>query len=94
MAVVVESADPYHDFRRSMLQMIVENEIYEWEGLEELLRRFLFLNSASQHGVIFRAFAGICGGASSPSSSTAAPPPPAAACSPGSCGGEYGLELP
>ncbi|CAA6663740.1 unnamed protein product [Spirodela intermedia] len=99
VAVVVESADPYHDFRRSMIQMIVENEIYERDGQEELLRRFLSLNSASQHDVIFRAFVGICDGAFS--SSTAAPPPVAAssstvapACFRGSCGGGYGLGFP
>lgn len=59
MAVVKESADPLGDFRRSMLQMIVEKEIVDGEELRELLRRFLSLNSPCHHDLILRAFAEI-----------------------------------
>nr|XP_010911125.1 transcription repressor OFP8 [Elaeis guineensis] len=59
VAVVKESADPLGDFRRSMLQMIVEKEIVDGEELRELLRRFLSLNSPCHHDLILQAFAEI-----------------------------------
>uniref|UniRef100_A0A0E0F0A9 Transcription repressor n=1 Tax=Oryza meridionalis TaxID=40149 RepID=A0A0E0F0A9_9ORYZ len=59
VAVVKESADPLFDFRRSMLQMIVEKEIVGGAELRELLHRFLSLNSPHHHHVILRAFAEI-----------------------------------
>ena len=59
VAVVKESADPLADFRRSMLQMIVEKEILGDAELRELLHRFLSLNSPRHHHLILRAFAEI-----------------------------------
>ncbi|CAN6300313.1 unnamed protein product [Urochloa humidicola] len=59
VAVVKESADPLADFRRSMLQMIVEKEIVGGGELRELLHRFLSLNSPHHHHLILRAFAEI-----------------------------------
>lgn len=59
VAVVKESADPLGDFRRSMLQMIVENEIVGGAELRDLLHRFLSLNSPHHHHLILRAFAEI-----------------------------------
>ncbi|OAY65353.1 transcription repressor OFP7-like [Ananas comosus] len=59
VAVVKESEDPLGDFRRSMLQMIVEKEIVTGAELRELLRRFLALNSPHHHDLILRAFADI-----------------------------------
>ncbi|CAL4940324.1 unnamed protein product [Urochloa decumbens] len=59
VAVVKESADPLGDFRRSMLQMIVEKEIVGGDELRELLHRFLSLNSPVHHHLILRAFAEI-----------------------------------
>ncbi|TQD71049.1 hypothetical protein C1H46_043417 [Malus baccata] len=56
IAVVKESNDPYKDFRQSMLQMIVEKQIYSKDDMQELLSCFLELNSASHHDVIIRAF--------------------------------------
>lgn len=56
VAVVKDSDDPLTDFRRSMLQMIVEKEIVGGEELKELLRRFLLLNAPDHHDVILRAF--------------------------------------
>jgi uncharacterized protein (TIGR01568 family) len=55
VAVVKESAD----FRRSMLQMVVEKEIVAGPELRELLHRFLSLNSPCHHHLILRAFAEI-----------------------------------
>ncbi|WOL11221.1 hypothetical protein Cni_G19983 [Canna indica] len=71
--VVKESSDPYLDFRDSMLQMIVEMEIYAWEDLRDLLHRFLALNSPGHHNLILRAFAEIWNGLFSPSSTSPQP---------------------
>ncbi|XP_027768657.1 transcription repressor OFP6 [Solanum pennellii] len=56
VAVVKESDDPFGDFRRSMLQMIMEKEIYSYDDLNELLNCFLQLNSPSHHDIIVQAF--------------------------------------
>ncbi|XP_052173699.1 transcription repressor OFP6-like [Diospyros lotus] len=56
LAVEKDSDDPYLDFRRSMLQMIVEKEIYSKAELQELLNCFLQLNSPYYHPTIVRAF--------------------------------------
>ncbi|XP_010246496.1 PREDICTED: transcription repressor OFP6-like [Nelumbo nucifera] len=62
VAVVKDSNDPYLDFRRSMLQMILENEIYAREDLRDLLDCFLQLNSPYHHEIIVRAFTEIWNG--------------------------------
>ncbi|XP_008799738.2 transcription repressor OFP8-like [Phoenix dactylifera] len=73
VVVVKESSDPYLDFRDSMLQMIVEMEIYAWDDLRDLLHRFLALNSPSHHHLILQAFFEIWTGVfSAPPSSSAA----------------------
>jgi uncharacterized protein (TIGR01568 family) len=59
VAVVTESADPLGDFRRSMVQMILENGITGGVELRELLQRFLSLNSPRHHHLILRAFADV-----------------------------------
>ncbi|XP_039791759.1 transcription repressor OFP8-like [Panicum virgatum] len=59
VAVVKQSDDPLADFRRSMLQMIVENGIVAGDDLREMLRRFLTLNAPHHHDAILRAFAEI-----------------------------------
>ncbi|KAL6006703.1 hypothetical protein ACLOJK_032196 [Asimina triloba] len=56
VAVVKESDDPLGDFRKSMLQMIVEKEIVGAQELKELVLRFLELNARQHHAVILRAF--------------------------------------
>ncbi|KAF9597670.1 hypothetical protein IFM89_020550 [Coptis chinensis] len=62
VAVVKDSHDPYLDFRHSMLQMILEKEIYSKEELKELLDCFLSLNSPYHHEIILRAFSEIWNG--------------------------------
>ncbi|KAF8395446.1 hypothetical protein HHK36_019392 [Tetracentron sinense] len=62
IAVVKDSNDPYLDFRHSMLQMILENEIYSREDLRKLLDCFLQLNSPRHHDIIVQAFAEIWNG--------------------------------
>ena len=59
VAVEKDSDDPYLDFRQSMLQMILENEIYSKNDLRELLNCFLSLNEPYYHGIIIRAFSEI-----------------------------------
>ncbi|XP_038883195.1 transcription repressor OFP6-like [Benincasa hispida] len=59
VAVEKDSDDPYLDFRHSMVQMILENEIYSKEDLRGLLRCFLQLNSPCHHGIIVRVFSEI-----------------------------------
>lgn len=58
-AVVKKSEDPYEDFKRSMMEMILEKQMFEEKDLEELLQCFLTLNSRQHHGVIVEAFAEI-----------------------------------
>ncbi|KAL2554223.1 Ovate family protein [Forsythia ovata] len=62
VAVEKDSDDPYLDFRQSMLQMILEKEIYSKNDLKELLNCFLQLNSPYYHGIIVRAFTEIWNG--------------------------------
>ncbi|XP_027363257.1 transcription repressor OFP6-like [Abrus precatorius] len=62
VAVEKDSDDPYVDFRHSMLQMILENEIYSKDDLRDLLNCFLQLNSPHHHGVIVKAFTEIWNG--------------------------------
>ncbi|PUZ65778.1 hypothetical protein GQ55_3G251800 [Panicum hallii var. hallii] len=57
VAVEVESAAPYEDFRDSMVAMVTEKEIYAWEDLNALLHQFLALNSPRHHPLILTAFA-------------------------------------
>ncbi|XVF19653.1 hypothetical protein REPUB_Repub11eG0129400 [Reevesia pubescens] len=56
IAVVKDSNDPFQDFRHSMLQMIMEKQIYSNDHLQELLQCFLELNSPCHHDVIVKAF--------------------------------------
>ena len=57
VAVVVESSyDPYNDFRESMIEMIIDQDIQETGDLEELLQCYLALNEAEFHPVIVDVF--------------------------------------
>ncbi|CAL9027059.1 unnamed protein product [Prunus brigantina] len=58
-AVVKKSEDPYEDFKRSMMEMILEKQMFDERELEQLLHCFLSLNSREHHGVIVEAFAEI-----------------------------------
>ncbi|XP_059627778.1 transcription repressor OFP8-like [Cornus florida] len=64
VAVAKVSDHPYHDFRRSMIQMILEKEIYSKDDLQDLLNCFLELNSHCHHDIIVQAFTDICNGIS------------------------------
>ncbi|MBA0837401.1 hypothetical protein Goarm_009562 [Gossypium armourianum] len=56
VVVVKKSEDPYEDFKRSMLEMIMEKQMFEAKDLEQLLQCFLSLNSKEYHGIIVEAF--------------------------------------
>lgn len=59
VVVVKKSDDPYEDFKRSMLEMIMEKHMYDVAELEELLRCLLTLNFTRYHGVIVEAFCNV-----------------------------------
>ncbi|CAH9134700.1 unnamed protein product [Cuscuta epithymum] len=55
-AVVKTSQDPQRDFRESMVEMIVENNIRTSSDLENLLACFLSMNSDEYHDMIIKVF--------------------------------------
>ncbi|XP_073275137.1 transcription repressor OFP2-like [Primulina huaijiensis] len=55
-AVMKSSKDPGRDFRDSMVEMIVENNIRASSDLEELLACYLLLNSNEYHDLIINVF--------------------------------------
>lgn len=55
-AVVKSSRNPQKDFRESMVEMIVENNIRASKDLEELLACYLSLNSDEYHDLIIKVF--------------------------------------
>ncbi|KAJ8637618.1 hypothetical protein MRB53_011885 [Persea americana] len=59
VAVVKISRDPYGDFRSSMVEMIMEKEIFAPEDLEQLLHCFLSLNATRHHQIIVEVFSEI-----------------------------------
>lgn len=58
-AVVKKSSDPYGDFRQSMVEMIIEKQMFGAKELERLLQCFLSLNSHHHHKVIVEVFSEI-----------------------------------
>ncbi|KAM7274924.1 hypothetical protein ACFE04_016790 [Oxalis oulophora] len=55
-AVVKSSKDPYNDFRTSMVEMIMEKQIFGVKELEDLLQCFLNLNADRHHRIIVEVF--------------------------------------
>ncbi|XP_047312959.1 transcription repressor OFP4-like [Impatiens glandulifera] len=55
-AIVKSSFDPQTDFKDSMVEMIIENNIRASKDLEELLSLYLSLNSDEYHDLIVKAF--------------------------------------
>ncbi|XP_010922720.1 transcription repressor OFP2 [Elaeis guineensis] len=55
-AIIKSSSDPQRDFRDSMMEMIVENNIWSPKDLEELLACYLSLNSNEYHDLIVKVF--------------------------------------
>ncbi|KAK9723678.1 hypothetical protein RND81_05G017400 [Saponaria officinalis] len=55
-AVVKSSYDPQRDFKESMVEMILENNLTAAKDLEDLLACYLSLNSDEYHEVIIKVF--------------------------------------
>ncbi|KAK9080300.1 hypothetical protein SSX86_000058 [Deinandra increscens subsp. villosa] len=56
MTVVRWSEHPYDDFKKSMLEMVLEKQMFEAKDLEQLLQCFLSLNHRNHHADIVAAF--------------------------------------
>ncbi|CAH9097303.1 unnamed protein product [Cuscuta europaea] len=57
VVVVMDTEDPYRDFKRSMQEMIESCDgVQDWEWLQELLGWYLKMNGDGNHGFIVRAF--------------------------------------
>ncbi|KVI03214.1 transcription repressor OFP1-like [Cynara cardunculus var. scolymus] len=56
MAVVKTSVNPHKDFKESMVEMIMENNIKSSKDLEDLLACYLSLNSDEYHELIIKVF--------------------------------------
>lgn len=55
-AVVKSSQDPHRDFKESMVEMIMENNMRTSKDLEDLLACYLSLNSDKYHDLIIKVF--------------------------------------
>jgi uncharacterized protein (TIGR01568 family) len=76
VAVEKESSDPRADFRDSMVQMVVEMGLCDWDGLRGMLRRLLALNAPRHHAAILTAFAEVCSQIASAAAAAAPPTQP------------------
>ncbi|XP_047312442.1 transcription repressor OFP13-like [Impatiens glandulifera] len=56
VALAMESADPYRDFRKSMEEMMEIHGLKDWDSWEELLGWYLRMNGKINHGFIVGAF--------------------------------------
>ncbi|CAL9081382.1 unnamed protein product [Musa textilis] len=56
LVIIKSSSNPRRDFTRSMVEMIVENNLHELKDLEELLACYLSLNSEEYHEDIITVF--------------------------------------
>ncbi|CAH1418692.1 unnamed protein product [Lactuca virosa] len=56
MAVVKTSVDPGRDFKESMVEMIMQNNMKSSKDLEDLLACYLLLNSDDYHDLIIKVF--------------------------------------
>jgi len=74
VAVEKESADPRADFRDSMVAMVVEMGLCDWDGLRGMLRRLLALNAPRHHAAILAAFAEVCTQLAGAAAAAAGPP--------------------
>ncbi|XWS61444.1 hypothetical protein CRYUN_Cryun07bG0126200 [Craigia yunnanensis] len=54
------SKDPFSDIRESILDMIDDAGIHDWNAIEELVYCYIALNSPEVHQVIVNAFLSLC----------------------------------
>ncbi|KAJ6867940.1 hypothetical protein NC651_033088 [Populus alba x Populus x berolinensis] len=50
------SKDPFSDMRASILEMIQNVGVHDWDEMEELVYCYIALNSPDLHGIIANAF--------------------------------------
>ncbi|KAK9122406.1 hypothetical protein Syun_020023 [Stephania yunnanensis] len=60
ICAVMYSCDPFADLRQSILEMIREVGVRDWEEMEELVHCYVVLNSSEIHGFIVDAFLSLC----------------------------------
>nr|DAD36081.1 TPA_asm: hypothetical protein HUJ06_006721 [Nelumbo nucifera] len=60
ICAVKYSVNPFVDFRESILEMIRDVGVRDWEEMEELVYCYLVLNSSEIHGFIGDAFLSLC----------------------------------
>lgn len=60
ICAVKHSVDPFADFRASIVKMIREVGVRDWEEMEELVYCYVVLNSSDLHGLIGDAFISLC----------------------------------
>jgi uncharacterized protein (TIGR01568 family) len=56
IAIELESEDPYKDFVKSMVEMVMANGVKDWDWLEEMLGWYLRVNPESAYEYIIDAF--------------------------------------
>ncbi|KAM0068767.1 putative transcription factor OFP family [Helianthus debilis subsp. tardiflorus] len=64
-AMVMESDNPYDDFRKSMEEMVEIHGLKDWDCLEELLGWYLRMNEEDNHEYIVGAFVDLVAGGGS-----------------------------
>ncbi|KAL4576715.1 hypothetical protein LXL04_012813 [Taraxacum kok-saghyz] len=62
VAMVMESDNPYGDFKKSMEEMVESHELKDWDCLEELLGWYLRTNGKNNHAFIVGAFVDLLAG--------------------------------
>lgn len=60
ICAVKYSNDPYKDLKLSILEMIKDVGVRNWEEMEELIYCYVVLNSSEIHGFIKEAFLSLC----------------------------------
>ncbi|KAK9061361.1 hypothetical protein SSX86_018542 [Deinandra increscens subsp. villosa] len=65
VAVVVETGNPYGEFKESMEEMMESHCLKDWDCLEELLGWYLRMNEKDNHEIIVGAFFDLLAGISS-----------------------------
>uniref|UniRef100_A0A0D9XP82 Transcription repressor n=1 Tax=Leersia perrieri TaxID=77586 RepID=A0A0D9XP82_9ORYZ len=75
VAVAVETADPYGEFRASMEEMVAAHGIGQsWDAMEELLVCYLRVNADHHHPIIVAAFLDLLSAISKPTPTTSPSP--------------------
>ncbi|KAK7321324.1 hypothetical protein VNO77_31851 [Canavalia gladiata] len=54
------SSNPFVDIRMSILEMIVDVGVHDWDQMEELVYCYVALNSPELHHLICQAFVSLC----------------------------------